>query len=143
MEKRFLYFAYGSNMDKHQMEYRCPGAICLGVALLNDYTLVERKYADIDKCSGKVVPGLLWSITINDLLSLDLYEGFPQLYTRKIVEVEVIKANTVNVKKSAIVYEMTPKYKDFLNGECYSEDYRQLCSNAAEEAGIENNFNTI
>ena len=34
-----INFAYGSNLDIHQVETRCPGAVLLGKATLNGYEL--------------------------------------------------------------------------------------------------------
>ena len=37
-----LYFAYGSNMDLYQMNYRCPSSEVMGNVTLNDYKLAFR-----------------------------------------------------------------------------------------------------
>ena len=39
MEKRF-YLAYGSNLNKNQMRYRCPDAKVVGVASLIGWRLL-------------------------------------------------------------------------------------------------------
>lgn len=48
MKNLILYFAYGSNMEPVRMAWRCPGAYPLGRAVLRNYKLTERLYADID-----------------------------------------------------------------------------------------------
>ena len=85
-EKIFI-FRYGSNMDVRQMKERCQGAIRMKPAVLHDYKLTERLYADIDESAGRHVSGILWSISEKDLKNLDIYEGFPTFYTRKTVHV--------------------------------------------------------
>lgn len=134
-----LYFAYGSNMDVQQMAARCPGAIRKKPAVLHDYKLTERLYADIDECAGKAVSGLLWSISEKDLESLDKYEGFPTFYTRKTVNVWV-ETSTGSRMQPALVYIMTPEAKKRRDGKPYKEFYRNLCSRAARAAGIPDEF---
>ena len=55
-----LYFAYGSNQNKRRAARRIPGAVDLGVAVLPNYRLTERLYADIDFCEGAEVFGVLY-----------------------------------------------------------------------------------
>jgi gamma-glutamylcyclotransferase (GGCT)/AIG2-like uncharacterized protein YtfP len=142
MEKRFLYFAYGSNMDKEQMKLRCPDAICKGTAVLPDYKLTERRYADIDESEGGAVSGLLWSISEADLKALDRYEGWPNLYERKRVLVwHNYQRCNKSVMRPALVYIMTPETKAERHGQKYNEYYRDLCSRAAQAAGIKDEFN--
>ncbi|MBQ7394626.1 MAG: gamma-glutamylcyclotransferase [Lentisphaeria bacterium] len=56
-------------------------------AVLNGWKLVERTYADIEECPGECVNGALYEISENDLAALDIYEGYPEYYTRKEVMV--------------------------------------------------------
>ena len=37
-----LYFAYGSNINLEQMEYRCPAAKAVGPVILENYELLFR-----------------------------------------------------------------------------------------------------
>lgn len=63
------YFAYGSNMNQHQMQFRCPEARKIERVILKDYRLVfrggRRNYgvASIIPEKGSQVEGVLWSIT--------------------------------------------------------------------------------
>ena len=75
MEKRFYYFAYGSNMETTRMLARCPSARMAGVAKLKGYRLAERLYADIETAEVCAVGGVLWSVTLADLCALDSFEG--------------------------------------------------------------------
>lgn len=91
-----LYFAYGSNMEKEQMQRRCPNHRFLAVARLDHYTLAFTRYsdrwdggvADLLPERGKVVHGVLYEISQNDLILLDQYTGYPNCYSRGDVMLE-------------------------------------------------------
>ena len=92
MATTHTYFAYGSNMDPAQMDDRCPGAICLGIAVLTGWVLTfagsSRRWgggvATVTPSTNSRtrVPGVLWEITDKHLGALDGYEGHPAAYTR-------------------------------------------------------------
>ena len=73
-----LYFAYGSNINLGQMEYRCPDASVVGPVTLENYELLFRRggFATIAPKEGDTVHGLLWSLTRSCERSLDRYEGY-------------------------------------------------------------------
>lgn len=79
-----LYFAYGSNINLEQMDYRCPDATVVGPVVLENYELLFRRggFATIEPKKGERVHGLLWSITPECERSLDLYEGYPRFYDK-------------------------------------------------------------
>lgn len=87
--KTQIYVAYGSNMNVEQMKRRCPNAKPIGKYILEDYKLEFRGVANIIKCKGKKVPVALWEITEECEKSLDIYEGYPRLYRKEYVKVEV------------------------------------------------------
>lgn len=72
-----LYFAYGSNMNRQQMEQRCPQHELLGVAVLEGYRFLigERGYATLTADSADSVMGALYRISESDEEELDLCEG--------------------------------------------------------------------
>ena len=87
------YIAYGSNMNVEQMRRRCPGAILEGTAELKDYEIVFRGnshtgVANIEPKRDGSIPVVVWKITPEDEVNLDIYEGFPVLYTKKILTIE-------------------------------------------------------
>lgn len=89
-----LYLAYGSNLSRIQMDYRCPDAVIEGYAYINDYELLFKGsktgcYATIEPKKGSKVPVLVWSISAEDEASLDMYEGFPTFYYKKKLDVDV------------------------------------------------------
>lgn len=107
-----LYFAYGSNINLDQMAQRCPNAEPLGAVVLNGYELQFRGnsrgagVATIAPKRGAKVYGLLWNITEKCEASLDIYEGYPRLYTKKQVSVWDKQGN----KLSVMAYVMTEEY---------------------------------
>ncbi len=103
MDKQ-LYFAYGSNMDTVQMEYRCPGARKVGVARLNGFRFIinSRGVASVVEDARYLVKGILWEISDDDIESLDSYEGVAGgFYHKAYMQVVVIEKNT---PVSAFVY---------------------------------------
>lgn len=95
-----VYFGYGSNLWRHQMEQRCPTSSYLGIARLNDYKWIinERGYANIvelpnnsTKGSGALAPmaythevwGLVYTLLPTDEKRLDRNEGVPIAYTKE------------------------------------------------------------
>ena len=106
-----LYFAYGSNINLTQMEYRCPDAVPMGVVELKDYALTFRGggVATIIPEKGSIVPGLLWSITPECEKSLDRYEGFPNCYHKDMVTVTDTKTGK---QFDVMAYVMDEKYRE-------------------------------
>ena len=98
-----LYFAYGSNLHKEQMKRRCSDSISVSRATLPDYELVFRGVADVVPAGGEKVVGALYKISVKDLVVLDRYEGFPNLYIKEIVTVE-----TEVGPVEAFIYVMNP-----------------------------------
>ena len=87
-----LYFAYGSNLNHHQMKnIRCVGSKYLKTIFLKDYKLSfchsnklnKYGYANIVKKKGSRVPGAIWEITKEHEKILDRYEEFPNSYQKK------------------------------------------------------------
>lgn len=133
---RYLYFAYGSNLYVEQMKNRCKDAIEVSSATLSGWKIEERLYANITKAKDYFVSGAIYSISEEDLTALDCYEGYPEFYTKKVVEVITKDGNVYQ----ALVYVMTPSYKKSLKGKKYSDYYRAICSAGANYWGIDNNF---
>jgi len=83
------YFAYGMNTNLDQMATRCPGAVSLGPAWIDNYEFVFRTHADIAKSAGSICYGVLWDIEPEHLQALDALEGYPYYYTRFRVRVNL------------------------------------------------------
>lgn len=99
------YFAYGSNMDEQQMEWRCPTARLIGRGALPGYRLNFRKsgsgfYATVDADPECETPILVWAVMPEDEASLDRYEGVESDCYRKHTAEAKIGTETV----SGLVY---------------------------------------
>ena len=135
MEGLYLYFAYGSNLLPSRMFRRCPRAIPVGPAVLPNYRIAERLYADVDYQPGGRVAGFLYLLRAADVAVLDRYEGYPAVYKRYTVDVYMD-----DTAYPALVYEMTGETKRIRDGKPYPEEYRRVCRDGARIHGIENNF---
>ncbi len=135
-----LYFAYGSNMERHHMKRRCRSAKFVAAATLRDYELNFTGtslmwgggVADLSPAKGKVVEGVLWDIAEADLKELDEYEGYPKIYVRRNVEVEASDGR----KMQAFAYFMARPslYK------APSRRYLRLLVSGAEEHGLSDEY---
>jgi gamma-glutamylcyclotransferase len=111
---RTLYFAYGSNLWRHQMQHRCPGAQYIGVARLRHFKWQtnSRGYANVieappapyspstAKWLGPLmggeqpredndrVYGLVYRLEKEDERKLDGYEDVPESYEKEQMWVE-------------------------------------------------------
>jgi gamma-glutamylcyclotransferase (GGCT)/AIG2-like uncharacterized protein YtfP len=133
MEKENKYIAYGSNLNREQMERRCPTAKVLGRSIINDYRLLFRKlktgsYVTIEPCEGKCVPVLLWSVCSEDKQSLDRYEGYPRFYEKEEMNI-LLNGETT----SAFVYIMTPGHELGMP----SDVYLNIIEEGYKEAGFD------
>jgi gamma-glutamylcyclotransferase (GGCT)/AIG2-like uncharacterized protein YtfP len=89
-ERRIRYFAYGSNLSAEQMRTRCPSARREAKAWLRGHRLVfggfshgwQGGVAHVVRDPKSAVPGLVYSLSTEDLATLDRYEGFPHAYDR-------------------------------------------------------------
>lgn len=77
-----LYFAYGANLNLLGMRFRCPAAKPVSAFLLHDYRLAFSGVATVQPCPGASVSGALWEITTECEDNLDVFEGFPFLYSK-------------------------------------------------------------
>jgi hypothetical protein len=84
-------------MDPLQMEQRCPGAVVIGPARLDDHRLTfvwdspgwGGGVATVEGAKGDHVWGVLWDLTDEHVKSLDRYEGIAVgAYTRDDAEIE-------------------------------------------------------
>lgn len=111
MKKKY-YIAYGSNLNIHQMKIRCPKARIVGTSLIENYRLLFKGsksgfYLTIEPQEGASVPVAVWNVTTEDEISLDRYEGFPNLYYKKEMELPIKEIKTGNIfKQNVFVYIM-------------------------------------
>lgn len=123
--KRRLYVAYGSNLNKSQMKFRCPTAKFYGVGTIEGYELQFKgssnsAFATITPKVGASVPVAVWSLKPMDEFMLDRYEGYPSHYFKQDVPVNV------NGKEiTAMVYIMNLKMDYGLPSNSYYHIVRQ------------------
>jgi len=86
------YFAYGSNLNHHQMtKIRCIGSKYSKTFFLKDYKLIfchpnklnKFGYGNVIKNKESETPGAIWKITRKHEEILDRYEGFPNTYQKE------------------------------------------------------------
>jgi len=87
-----LHFAYGSNMSRALMGARCPGAVALGPATLSGWRFVINPdgVGSIAPRPGALLRGVLWRVTLRDLVALNAYESVDtELYLRRVLTVRL------------------------------------------------------
>lgn len=97
-----LYAAYGSNLNKAQMAFRCPNSKPVCIGKIRNYKLKFDIHADIVPCNGRYVMVGLWEVADEDWKMLDRYEGVNGGYYTKIV----LPVETENGIVDAVVYVM-------------------------------------
>ncbi|KAJ6597159.1 Butirosin biosynthesis, BtrG-like protein [Mycena vulgaris] len=85
-----LYFGYGSNFWRQQMDARCPENKFLGTARLSDWRWIInlRGYANVIPSEGDEVYAFLYELSPSDEESLDGYEDVPSSYVKQTLAVE-------------------------------------------------------
>jgi gamma-glutamylcyclotransferase (GGCT)/AIG2-like uncharacterized protein YtfP len=97
-----LYFAYGSNMSRHLMGLRCPGAVSCGPATREGYEFFINTsgHGSIRPAPGRRVHGVVWRLAARHVAALNNYEGIDTgLYRRLMASVR-----TGDGMRSALVY---------------------------------------
>lgn len=128
-----LYIAYGSNLNKAQMSYRCKDAKPVFKGLLHGYELFYAgsktgNYATVRPCKGKDVPVGLWLTSKEDELALDIYEGYPTFYQK-----QEFKTTYDGKEYTAYFYVMR---KDALQGKP-SDYYVQVVRQGYKDFGLD------
>lgn len=135
-----LYFAYGSNMERVQLKRRCPKAKFVAAAVLPDHELIfsgnSRMWgggiADIREAAGKKVEGVLWEISESERKALDEYEGYPDLYVHREIQVRTAASKVV----TAFAYVMANPGREAPP----SKPYKRLLISGAEEHGLSETY---
>lgn len=111
-QSKKLYVAYGSNLHLRQMSYRCPDAEVFGTGVVKNHSLTfwgnwsRNGVATILPGADTDVPVAVWEISASDEASLDVYEGYPNLYRKENIEVVMADGSVV----TAMVYLMNETY---------------------------------
>lgn len=107
-----LYVAYGSNLHLEQMHYRCPDAKVFGTGVLKNHSLTfwgnwnRNGVATVLPDADTDVPVAVWEISERDEQNLDRYEGWPHLYRKENIEVEMSDGTII----TCMIYLMNKKF---------------------------------
>ncbi|HJO94768.1 MAG TPA: gamma-glutamylcyclotransferase family protein [Victivallales bacterium] len=129
-KEKIIYFAYGSNMLHSRLQKRVPSAIPLGVAKLDNYSLVWHKESKDGSAKCDIIPsnpnddipdevyGVLYEFDPAHKAALDKAEGLGFGYNEKEVKVlykdHIVTAKTyyaIDIAKKLLPYEW---YKAFV-----------------------------
>ena len=127
-----MYFAYGSNLNIDQMNYRCPDSRYIMNGVLPGHRLVFRGPLDIQRQNRKVTHGAIFQISKRDLRALDHYEGYPKCYTRQIMSIQMDKDAYID----CWVYQMTNRTVEKRDGRMPSDRYMETVIDGALELDI-------
>jgi len=133
------YFAYGSNMNHEQMKKRCPSSKFIRRVFLESYRFVydgnsstrRGAVANIIQSEDNFVYGGLFEINEDNLSALDCYEGYPNSYDRKEIEIKDDEGRTYK----AVTY--------LRSGELMSkpsEDYRKIVKQGARDCNLPDEY---
>jgi hypothetical protein len=84
-----IYFAYGSNLNTHDMKLRAPDSYPICAATLPDYRLTFTSVLTVERMPGEHVVGGLFYTSAGDTLLLDRYEGYPTFYEKRFTHVKI------------------------------------------------------
>jgi hypothetical protein len=111
-----LYFAYGSNLNLRQMQYRCPDATPLDKVYLRGARLVFRGVADVVFEDDATCPGGIWDITERCEDVLDRYEGCNDrgtgMYRKEYIDVPGFGETLIYVMNSTGICPPPVQYYD-------------------------------
>lgn len=130
--KKKVYAAYGSNMNLEEMKKRCPQAerICTGI--LENYRLEFRAggFATVLPAAGGQVQVVLWHLTQGCEKLLDIYEGYPKLYTKDYFRIKS-ELGTFD----ALAYVLSPEYSNSISQP--TRKYLETIRTGLEQNGID------
>jgi gamma-glutamylcyclotransferase len=144
-----LYFAYGSNLNSGQMKRRCPDAKLIQVASAKEFELIFPRLrhphggggaASLSPAKDQKVYGALYELHLDDLQSLDTFEGYQELRTGNEyirTDFEVFDLNGGLIKCQT--YLAIPEGGPFVP----AEDYLQLILSGLQEleaAGVPRSY---
>jgi gamma-glutamylcyclotransferase len=130
-----LYFAYGSNLWRHQMLSRCPECRVIGTGRLNGWRwiITSRGYASIVASQGDHVLGTVYDLSEADVRKLDSFEGVAQGAYRK----QQLSISVDGQELSCLVY-IDPVTEE---GEA-KEEYIARINNGVNDAGFPHDYVT-
>jgi hypothetical protein len=127
------YGAYGSNLNKKQMAFRCPGSQIAGVAFLQDWQLEFKLHLTIEPEKGKYVPLGVWEISEENEKSLDYYEGIPYYYYKTELPALLQKPDGTSEQISVMLYIMDESREYSVP----TDAYYQICRTGYDHFGFD------
>ena len=132
-----FYFAYGSNMSYKRLDDRKINYDIIGTAILLNYKLIFNKkskknseigFANIINFNGGRVEGILYRISKEDLLKLDVFEGYPEHYRRDYLKVYVLDCDSdvyaiTYIANDRWISESAKPTKEYLSCLLEAKDY--------------------
>ena len=134
--------AYGSNLDERRMKARCPSAEAYGTSVINGYRLLFKRsmtgfYATIEQDANSAVPAVIYRMTLADEARLDRYEGYPDFYYKKELQLSIKGIRTGKERlRNAFVYIM---HEDRAFG-IPTRGYVETCMNGYRTFGFDESF---
>ena len=130
------YIAYGSNMVKEQMAFRCPDAVLIGTGSIIGARLEFYVHATVERTDDpdSTVPVAVWEISDRDERVLDRYEGYPHYYFKETWPVRMDDGSEI----SGMIYVMLNIHKYPPHG-----NYYQAIEDAYRSLGLERQIETV
>jgi len=132
-------------MNIEQMARRCPTAVVVGHAMLENWRLIFNGVASVERSKGDSVPVVVWEIQPKDEKALDIYEGWPRLYRKEVRRIR-LDGRLVN----AMIYIMNnvrhysppneSYYNTILSGYISAGFDSAILQDAAEKAGRKHEY---
>lgn len=132
---KLIYAAYGSNLNEKHMKKTCPTASFLGIGILEGYKLShmgpgKRCFLNLEKDPNSQIEIGLYEINVSEVMSLDNYEEFPELYDK--VELEINFGSDREFK--AFTYIMPPGDLNYCKPK---KKYFKKCLKGYQEKGLD------
>lgn len=82
-----LYLAYGANLNREEMSWRCPRARPVQAVQLMGWQLEFARHATIQRNPRGLLAAAVWELTEDCERSLDSFEGWPSYYRKETITV--------------------------------------------------------
>ena len=130
------YIAYGSNMVKEQMDFRCPDAKLIGTGYIAGARLEFYLHATVEKTGNQRnrVPVAVWEISEADEKRLDRYEGYPSYYIKETWPVHMSDGSQIE----GMVYIM-----NMIRQSPPAKHYYEGIRDAYEKLGLRSQIKTV
>jgi hypothetical protein len=119
------------NTNIDQMAGRCPNSVSIGRVDIPDYRLVFRGVADVEESIGDVLQTVMWDITPECEIALDMLEGYPTFYGKKYIDVQI-----GSKIYEAMIYQMIGDRFDYSSPGSY---YQTMLEEGYQDHGLDLN----